>query len=91
MTPQEMNKIVDEAGLYHTEAAWLFDNISRHTLNGWFSGVEPKNKSIWERAIRISRVIRKATELNHFPLAAGTARKERRRLIKQVISSVGQG
>lgn len=89
MSPQEMTKILDNAGIYHTEAAWLFDNITRQTLNGWLNGVEPKNKSIFDRACRISAVIRKATELKMFPLPEGTARKERRNLIRQIICSVG--
>ena len=88
MTPKDMQTIVDKSGLYHTEAAKLFDNVTRQTLANWFKGVPPKNRSIFERAQKVCLLLQKATEQGLLPLPPGTPPKERMGLIVGVIKKM---
>lgn len=91
MTPQEMQEIIDKAGLYHTEAAKLFDNVTRQTLANWLKGVPPKNRSIYERAQKICVLLQGATKLGYLPLKPGTPAKERMWLIIGIVKTMMAG
>ena len=73
MTPNEMQTIIDRAGLHNTEAAKLFDNITRQTLANWLKGVPPKNRSIFVRAQNTCQMLQRAVDQGLLPLPAGTA------------------
>lgn len=88
MTPHEMQSIIDKAGLHNTEAAKLFDNITRQTLANWLKGVPPKNRSIYTRAQKTCQMLQMATERKLLPLAAGTPQKERFRLILDILRMI---
>ena len=91
MTPENMQAIIDKAGLYHTEAAKLFDNVTRQTLSNWLKGIPPKNKSIFERAQKICSLLERATAQHLLPLPAGTPPKERMGKIVGVIKAMMKG
>ena len=90
MTAQEMETIIDKAGLYRTEIAALF-KITRQTLRRWLLDMPPRNEYIYQRAVGICTLLRKGVEKGFFPLPPGTPSKERRRLTRERLKLLMNG